>query len=418
MVGASFNVTKNGIKRADDAIYKASVKLYKKLLETKEFQLFIMLSDFFNSTEDNQVAMFEETIQDIAYADHLSDINQFVLHYSVMNNKVLLAQKALDNGADINRSLFNDNWSFPILTAARNNRIEILKLLIEYGADLNQKTQGGDSALYYAVWNGFYDFSELLLDHDASFYNIAEETKSHYYSDLEKARLYYDIALIYNYFGNYFARSGKTDKALFCFEQSMDFFKKDHEILSTFDSVFRKKDLTLIDRDRIIKRIKRKTPLKTIDKIKIEGMLRFDDRKVRMLYVSKRIECYKNGDCESIKDDNRRVFGVTSFYGTRNINMDIDYLNKSIEMDATSADAYIDRGVYFLRKGLFLWAHKDFNKAIVIDPMLADAYNYRGRLLLLKFFIEGAKGCKDLKKACELGNCTNYYFLLQKGDCL
>ncbi|MCP4259950.1 MAG: tetratricopeptide repeat protein [Planctomycetes bacterium] len=57
-----------------------------------------------------------------------------------------------------------------------------------------------------------------------------------------------------------------------------------------------------------------------------------------------------------------------------------------------------------------------FNKTIELNPKDATAYNNRGFVYLLKLGNK-VKGCADLKKACEIGNCRNYNLARQKGYC-
>lgn len=51
-----------------------------------------------------------------------------------------------------------------LMTAVWHNRIDIVKFLIEKGADINHKRTTGENALEWAVFNGYDDIAKLLLN--------------------------------------------------------------------------------------------------------------------------------------------------------------------------------------------------------------------------------------------------------------
>ena len=61
------------------------------------------------------------------------------------------------------------------------------------------------------------------------------------------------------------------------------------------------------------------------------------------------------------------------------------------------------------------WPFEDFNNAIRLKPDNADAYNNRGEYYLN----QGNKipGCYDAQKACALGNCKTLEVAKVKGLC-
>ncbi len=58
------------------------------------------------------------------------------------------------------------NWT-ALIYASRYNMVQSVKLCIKYGANVNSKTDNGDTALLLAVWNDHSETVKLLLDSGA-----------------------------------------------------------------------------------------------------------------------------------------------------------------------------------------------------------------------------------------------------------
>jgi ankyrin repeat protein len=55
----------------------------------------------------------------------------------------------------------------PLIKGAAYGRIEVVKLLLEKGADVNKHNEGGETPLHYAARHGHVKVMEILLDHGA-----------------------------------------------------------------------------------------------------------------------------------------------------------------------------------------------------------------------------------------------------------
>ena len=92
-----------------------------------------------------------------------------------------------------------------------------------------------------------------------------------------------------------------------------------------------------------------------------------------------------------------------------------DY-TKAIEINPSFADAYQNRGIAYDDKGQCDKAISDYTKAIEINPGDAGAYYNRGFTYIVNLG-DKEKGCPDLQRACELGECRNYELAKGEGLC-
>ena len=72
----------------------------------------------------------------------------------------------IENGADVNEKL--DNGLTPIMLATRNNHMETVSALAENMADLNAQDKTGKTALMYAASNGLPNIIKLLIEKKAN----------------------------------------------------------------------------------------------------------------------------------------------------------------------------------------------------------------------------------------------------------
>lgn len=80
----------------------------------------------------------------------------------------------------------------------------------------------------------------------------------------------------------------------------------------------------------------------------------------------------------------------------------IDF-KKTIKLESKHFSAYNDRGYIWLQAGKYDKALDDFNKSIQLKQNNADAYYNRAFVYLNQD--DNISGCRDARKACELGNC-------------
>ena len=93
----------------------------------------------------------------------------------------------------------------------------------------------------------------------------------------------------------------------------------------------------------------------------------------------------------------------TAYKNIGNYRQAIEDLNRAIEIKPDYAEAYINRGVTYNLLGSYRQAIEDLNRAIEIKPGYVGPYNNRARVYLTQG--DNISGCRDARKACELGNC-------------
>lgn len=82
-----------------------------------------------------------------------------------------IAAMLLDAGADINarnRHKFAGPGNSPLSAAVYQQRNEVIRLLIERGADLNQGDNAGFTPLHLAIANGYVESARMLLEAGAN----------------------------------------------------------------------------------------------------------------------------------------------------------------------------------------------------------------------------------------------------------
>ena len=96
---------------------------------------------------------------------------------SIAKNKAEICKLFISAGIDINS---RDDLGTPMLNVAvRNDNIELTRMLLEYGADINAVSNDrGYTAVMDAVWKGNKDITKLLIEQGAELNTISKEGQS------------------------------------------------------------------------------------------------------------------------------------------------------------------------------------------------------------------------------------------------
>jgi ankyrin repeat protein len=110
-------------------------------------------------------------------ASHLIDRGgKSTLHQAVQCNHIARARQLLNAGADANLENDPHYLESPLSTAIWKDAVEMVALLLEFGADPNQQSEslpcdhgmvGGDTSLHHAVCKGSAKVVKVLLAHGA-----------------------------------------------------------------------------------------------------------------------------------------------------------------------------------------------------------------------------------------------------------
>jgi ankyrin repeat protein len=121
--------------------------------------------DIFTAIENNNIKAVKSLL--LAGLDVTRDNYGYTaLHYACWYNCVEVAKLLLTAGADINT---RDSYGHTALDlACLYNCVEIAKLLISSGANINAKDSDGETALHYACRYNRVEITNLLLQHYSS----------------------------------------------------------------------------------------------------------------------------------------------------------------------------------------------------------------------------------------------------------
>jgi len=118
-----------------------------------------------------------------------------LLSYAACKGNMAVVKFLITKGADVNKydkSCYARSGSYPILNATIYNHFEIVKYLIQNGANINVSNGAGNTPLIYASTHGYYDIAKLLLENGAD----VNEYMEYGYSALYFASLHGNLEIV------------------------------------------------------------------------------------------------------------------------------------------------------------------------------------------------------------------------------
>ncbi|MBK8397606.1 MAG: ankyrin repeat domain-containing protein [Leptospiraceae bacterium] len=88
------------------------------------------------------------------------------LELAIKKNKLDIVKLLIEKGANVNPTKAESGYT-PLHVAAINNRLEIAKYIIEKGSNINAQTKFGTTPLHHAAEKGSYEVAQLLIEKGA-----------------------------------------------------------------------------------------------------------------------------------------------------------------------------------------------------------------------------------------------------------
>ncbi|RPI16137.1 MAG: ankyrin repeat domain-containing protein [Ignavibacteriae bacterium] len=137
--------------------------------DTKETKTVVNTADFFKAVHDNEPAKVKDYLEKdktlVDAVDSSSGINESALGISTFDGYKEITEMLLKAGA---KTEFHDAYGItPMMGAARTNRVEIIKMLIDNKADVNSINTSKETPLHYAARYNNPDVVKLLLENKA-----------------------------------------------------------------------------------------------------------------------------------------------------------------------------------------------------------------------------------------------------------
>jgi len=114
----------------------------------------------------------------------VSKVNSFsadgftALHFASFFGQLEAARYLIEKGADVNAVANNTMKVRPLHSAVAHDHVEISALLLEHGASVNARQEGGFVPIHAAAQNGSIRMTKLLLDNGADLNTKTAEGKT------------------------------------------------------------------------------------------------------------------------------------------------------------------------------------------------------------------------------------------------
>lgn len=151
----------NGVSALMTAVYYRKPEMVRLLMDQ------ITELDIFEAAALGEKSVLKQFLVDKKSVASFSTDGFTPLHLAAFFNQPDIVKILMEHGADVNAVAENPSRVQALHSAAACGSIEIVKILLEHGADVNACQQGGWTALQSAAKQGNLEMVELLLNHGA-----------------------------------------------------------------------------------------------------------------------------------------------------------------------------------------------------------------------------------------------------------
>jgi ankyrin repeat protein len=124
--------------------------------------------DLFEASMTGNTVTVEQIIsKDPKQVNSFSSDGFTALHLAAFFGHYEVARYLIEKGSDVNAIAKNMMKVMPLHSAAAHRQVEISELLLNHGAKVNAKQEGGFTPLHAAAQNGDIEMARLLLKHGA-----------------------------------------------------------------------------------------------------------------------------------------------------------------------------------------------------------------------------------------------------------
>lgn len=136
----------------------------RKKVQIPERPISELVDDFYQAAKNGDVATVKAMLDrypELADARENSMFELTALHGAAYKGEVEVARLLISRGADVNARASDGNT--PLVEAATHNRLDMVKLLLDSGADVNAANDRGDIPLHWAAARGNQEVVRLMI---------------------------------------------------------------------------------------------------------------------------------------------------------------------------------------------------------------------------------------------------------------
>lgn len=134
------------------------------------------ITQFMQWCHDGKEELIREHIKEVDLSEK-SKWGETALYVAVCRNKIDIVRLLLDNGADLNQPAMCGSYPILYLAVTRLN-FEMVKVLLDKKADVNAQDIYGKTALHVAAQHGMERITRLLLEYSADINILDNEHNS------------------------------------------------------------------------------------------------------------------------------------------------------------------------------------------------------------------------------------------------